>query len=68
MNMPNVNEILEILRLDIPGIVPVDDYVADTSYYGQLAAFNPGAPAGQGYENIARHLLGEKVPFRTFKS
>lgn len=41
MNMPNVNEILEILQLDLLGIVPVYDYVADPSCYGQLVAFNP---------------------------
>ena len=68
MNMPNVNEILEILQLDLLGIVPKDDYVADPSYYGQLVALNPGSPAGQEYQNIARRLLGEKVPFRMFKS
>ena len=68
MSMPNVNEILEILQLDLLGIVPRDDYLADPSHYGQLATLSPGSPAGQEYQNIARRLLGEKVPFRTFKS
>ena len=59
----NAGEILEILRLGLLGIVPEDDYVAAPGHRGELAVLNPGSPAGQEYWNIARRLLGEKVPF-----
>ena len=33
---------------------------------GELAALNPSeSPAGQEYQNIARRMLGEEVPFMT---
>ena len=67
-DMPNANEILEILQLNLLGIVPEDDYVAACSHRGKFAAQNPGSPAGQEYQNVARRLLGEKVPFTTFKN
>ena len=66
--MLNANKILEILQLDLLGIIPEDDYVAASSHRGKFAALNPGSPAGQEYQNVARRLLGEEVPFRTFKS
>ena len=65
---PDVNGILEVLQLDLLGVVPEDDYVAASSHRGEFVALNPGSPAGQEYQNVARRLLGEKVPFRTFKS
>ena len=66
--MLNANEILEIMQLDLLGIVPEDDYVAAFSRRGEFAALNPGSPAGQEYQNVARRLLGEEVPFMMFKS
>ena len=65
---PDVDGILEILQLDLLGIIPEDDYVSASSHRGKFAALNPGSPAGQEYQNVARRLLGEEVPFRTFKS
>ena len=65
--MLEANEILEILQLDLLGIVPEDECVAASGHGGEFAAFNPGSPAGQEYRNIARRLLGEEVPFGTFK-
>ena len=66
--MLNANEILEIMQLDLLSIVPEDDYVAAFSRRGEFAALNPGSPAGQEYQNVARRLLGEEVPFMMFKS
>ena len=65
---PDVNGILEILPLDLLGIVPEDDYVVASSRRGEFAALDPGSPAGREYQNIVRRLLGEEVPFMKFKS
>ena len=64
----NISEISEILPLDLPGIVPEDDCVAGSSHRAEFAALNSGSPAGREYRNIARRLLGEEVPFVTFKN
>lgn len=65
---PDVDGILEILQLELLGIVPQDDCVAASGYRGKFAVLNPESPAGQEYQNIARRLLGEEVPFNTLKS
>ena len=53
--------LLKSLQLDLLGIVPEDDDL----YRGELVALNPESPAGREYQNIARRLLGEEVPFTT---
>ena len=56
--------LLDILQLDLLGVVPEDDDL----YRGELVALNPESPAGREYQKIVRRLLGEEVPFMTSKS
>ena len=64
--MLSANEVLEILQLDLLGIVPEDDCVTASRHRGEFAALRPGSAAGQEYRNIARRLLGEEVPLTMF--
>ena len=65
--MLNANEVVEILQLDLLGIVPEDDCVPVSSHRGEFAALNPKSAAGEEFQNIARRLLGVEVPFGTLK-
>ena len=65
-DMLNINDVMEILAIDLLGIVPEDKYIVVSSNRGELATLNPDeSPAGQEYQNIARRMLGEEVPFMT---
>lgn len=65
-DMLDINDVMEILAIDLLGIVPEDKYIVVSSNRGELATLHPGeSPAGQEYQNIARRMLGEEVPFMT---
>ena len=65
-DMLNISDVMEILAIDLLGIVPEDKYIVVSSNRGELATLNPDeSPAGQEYQNIARRMLGEEVPFMT---
>ena len=61
-DMLDIPDILEILSVDLLGIIPEDEYIVVSSNRGELASLQGTSPAGQAYKNIARRLLGEDVP------
>ena len=63
--MLDISDLLEILAVDLLGIVIEDQYIVESSNRGELATLNTESPAGQEYQNIARRMLGEEVPFMT---
>lgn len=63
--MLDISDLLEILAVDLLGIVIEDQYIVESSNRGELATLNAESPAGQEYQNIARRMLGEEVPFMT---
>lgn len=65
-DMLGIDDVLGILRIEPLGLIPEDDYILESTNRGELAALNPSeSPAGQEYQNIARRMLGEEVPFMT---
>lgn len=56
-------DVLELLAVELIGIVPEDDSVITSTNRGQPIAFDQKAQAGQAFQNIARRIRGEKVPF-----
>jgi septum site-determining protein MinD len=67
-DMLSVEDVLELLAIDLIGIVPEDENVIVASNRGQPLAFDGKNKAGQAFQNIARRLLGEQVPFLDFDS
>jgi septum site-determining protein MinD len=61
-DMLDIPDILDILGIELLGIIPEDEYIVVTSNRGELATLNPSSPAGHAYKNIARRLLGEEIP------
>ncbi|SDM98677.1 septum site-determining protein MinD [Sediminibacillus halophilus] len=61
-DMLDVDEIVQILSVELLGIVADDDEVIKASNHGEPVAFHPNTKASLAYRNIARRILGETVP------
>jgi septum site-determining protein MinD len=66
-DMLDTSDVLDILAIDLIGIVPEDEGVLISTNRGNPAALEGKSAAGQSFRNIARRLNGEDVPFETFK-
>jgi septum site-determining protein MinD len=66
--MLSVDDVIDLLAIDLIGIVPEDDGVIVASNRGQPLALDARSKAGQAFQNIARRLLGEQVPFMDLDS
>ncbi|MDF2909366.1 MAG: minD [Sporolactobacillus laevolacticus] len=60
--MLEIDEIMNILAIDLLGIVLDDDGVISSSNKGEPVVLNPSSKAAQAYRNIGRRILGETVP------
>ncbi|RNB86487.1 septum site-determining protein MinD [Brevibacillus panacihumi] len=60
--MLDVEDILDLLAIDLVGVVPDDDHVIRSANQGEPAVMNHESRASIAYRNIARRLLGEAVP------
>jgi septum site-determining protein MinD len=61
-DMLDMQDILEMLAVDLLGVVPEDERILVSSNRGEPAVYQEDSRAGQAYRNIARRLLGEEVP------
>jgi len=64
-DMLEIDEIIQILSIDLIGIVADDDEVIKASNHGEPVAFQPKTKASIAYRNIARRILGESIPLQT---
>ncbi|MBC5637586.1 septum site-determining protein MinD [Ornithinibacillus sp. BX22] len=66
-DMLEIDEIVQILSIDLIGIVLDDDEVIKASNHGEPVAFQPNTKASIAYRNIARRILGESVPLQSLE-
>ncbi len=62
-DMLSVEDVLDLLAIDLIGIVPEDDNVIVASNKGQPLALDSKSKAGQAFQNIAQRIMGKQVPF-----
>lgn len=62
-DMLSADDVLELLAVELIGIVPEDENVVISSNRGQPVAMDGKSKAGEAFHNIARRLNGETVPF-----
>lgn len=62
-DMMDIPDILDILAIDLVGVVPDDECIVVSTNRGEPAVLVDSSKAGQAYKNIARRLMGEQVPF-----
>ena len=61
-DMMGKEDIVEILRIELLGIIPDDEAVIVSTNKGEAAIMDPKSKAGQAYKNIAARIMGEEVP------
>jgi septum site-determining protein MinD len=62
-DMLSVEDVLELLAVELVGLVPEDDNVILSTNRGTPVVLDGKSKAGQSFRNIARRLAGEQVPF-----
>jgi septum site-determining protein MinD len=67
-DMMNIDDIIEILAVDLLGIIPEDEYIVVSTNRGEPAIVNPASLASTAYKNIVRRLMGENVPLMTIET
>ncbi len=63
-DMMSMEDVKDILAIDIIGIVPEDESVVISTNRGEAVVFDGYSRAGTAFNNIARRLLGERVPLQ----
>ena len=61
-DMMDIDDMIEILAIELLGVVPEDEAIVVSTNRGEPAVLNPQSRAGEAYRNIVRRLEGEDVP------
>ncbi len=61
-DMLALDDTLDILGIELIGVVPEDEKIIRSSNMGEPIVMNDKAPAGKAYRNITRRIMGENVP------
>ncbi len=62
-DMLTADDVLELLAVELIGVIPEDENVVISTNRGQPVALDGKSKAGEAFHNIARRLNGEAVPF-----
>ena len=62
-DMLDTTDVIDVLAIDLLGIVPDDESVVVSTNRGLPTAMENNSRAGQAFRNIASRLLGEDIPF-----
>ena len=66
--MLSMDDVLEILAIDLIGIVPEDRQVVVSTNQGTPVVLDGKHPAGQAFRNIAGRLMGQEIPLLRLES
>lgn len=66
--MRSIDDVLDILAIDLLGVVPEDDGITLTTDRGVPAVFDTRLRSSQAYRNIAQRILGNNVPLMKFET
>lgn len=61
-DMMTIDDIVDILAIDIIGVVPDDEKVVVSTNRGEPAVNDVKSLAGEAYRNITKRILGEDIP------
>jgi septum site-determining protein MinD len=65
--MLSTEDVVELLAIDLLGIVPEDKEIVISTNQGMPVALDGRSPAGQAFRNIAGRLLGQDIPLMALK-
>lgn len=66
-DMLSVEDVLELLAIDLIGLVPEDENVIQATNRGMPVVLDGKSRAGQAFRNISARLLGNEVPFMSME-
>jgi septum site-determining protein MinD len=61
-DMMTIDDIIDILAIDLIGVVPDDEKIIISTNRGEPAVTDEKSLAGQAYRNITKRIIGENVP------
>src|ERR1700736_1875279 len=61
-DMMDVADVLEVLGIDLLGIIPEDESIIIATNKGEPAVYDKRSRAGHAFLNTAQRLLGEEIP------
>lgn len=67
-DMMDIDDIIDILAVDLLGIIPEDEYIVISTNRGEPAIVNPASQASVAYKNIVKRLMGENVPLMNLEA
>jgi septum site-determining protein MinD len=67
-DMLATDDVLDVLRVQLLGVVPEDDGILASSNRGEPVALDDTAAAGQAFRNIAARLDGEELPLTSLQT
>lgn len=59
--MMDVDDIVDLLSIDLIGVVPDDEFIITQTNKGEPVISNKKAPSGKAYVEIAKRVLGEQI-------
>lgn len=59
--MMEVDDIVDLLSIDLIGVIPDDEYIITQTNKGEPVISNKKAPSGKSYIEIAKRILGENI-------
>lgn len=67
-DMMSMEDIIEILAIDLLGVVPDDESIVVSTNRGEPAVLDEHSRAGQAFRNISRRITGEAIPLMSLES
>lgn len=67
-DMMDIDDMLDILAIELLGVVPEDEFIVVSTNKGEPAILDPNSRAGEAYRDIARRLKGEHVPLMALEA
>ncbi len=61
-DMMSIDDIIDILAIDLIGVIPDDEKIVISTNRGEPAVTDDKSLAGQAYRNVTRRIQGEEVP------
>jgi len=66
-DMMDIDDMIDILAIQLLGVVPEDDQIVVSSNKGEPVVLNPDSKAGVAYRNIAGRIMGEDIPLMSLE-
>jgi septum site-determining protein MinD len=67
-DMMSIDDIIDILAIDLVGVIPDDEKVVISTNRGEPAVNDEKSSAGQAYRNITKRILGEDIPIMSLEN